>query len=106
VVEATPRFDRHPYGRKVFFFDQQTFAPCYMLMYDRAGTHWRTAFFSYAHPQFYPGAQEVRVPILIGRSWIDFALQRTTLAVVEEAKYNAPLPADFFSLANMMRKSK
>ncbi len=106
VVEATPRFERHPYSRKVFFFDQQTFAPCYMLMYDREGKHWRTAFFSYANPQFYPGAHEVRVPILIGRSWIDFALQRATLAVVEEAKYNDPLSPDFFSLANMMRKGK
>ncbi len=106
VVEAMPRRERHPYGRKVFFFDQQTFAPLYMLMYDREGKHWRTAFFSYANPQFYPGAKAVRVPILIGRSWIDFTAQRITVAMVEEAKYNEPLSPDFFSLANMMRKSK
>jgi hypothetical protein len=48
----------------------------------------------------------VRVPILIGRAWIDYAADRATLALVEQAIYNKPLPPDFFTLANMMRKSK
>lgn len=106
VVEAVPRRAEHPYGRKVFFFDQQTFAPFYVLIYNREGQHWRTGFFSYAHPAFYPGSRDVRVPILIGRAWIDYAADRATLALVEQAIYNKPLPPDFFTLANMMRKSK
>lgn len=106
VVEAVPRRAEHPYGRKVFFFDQQTFAPLYVLIYDREGKHWRTGFFSYAHPAFYPGGQDVRVPILIGRSWIDFTGDRATIALVREAVYNNPLPPEFFSRANMIRKGK
>ena len=106
VVEAVPRRAEHPYGRKVFFFDQQTFAPFYVLIYDREGKHWRTNFFSYAHPNAYPGGAELRVPILIGRSWIDFTIDRTTVDLVSEAIYNKPLPPEFFTRANMLRKGK
>ena len=69
----------------MFFFDQQTFAPLYVLSYDRQGKHWRTEFFSYAHPAFYPGGKDIRVPILIGRSWVDFTADHATLALVTEA---------------------
>ncbi|HJY83334.1 MAG TPA: DUF1329 domain-containing protein [Candidatus Binatia bacterium] len=106
VVEAVPRRAEHPYGRKVFFFDQQTFAPLCVLIYDRQGKHWRTGFFIYAHPDSYPGSNEVQVPILIGRSWIDYMVDQATVALVDEAIYNKPLSPDFFTLANMMRKAK
>jgi hypothetical protein len=106
VVEAIPRRAEHPYGRKVFFFDQQTFAPLYVLIYDRQGKHWRTNFFSYAHPNAYPGGAEVRVPILIGRSWIDFTIDRAVVDLVSEAVYNKPLPPEFFTRANMLPKGK
>jgi hypothetical protein len=106
VVEAIPRRSEHPYGRKVFFFDQQTFAPFLTLIYDREGKFWRCGFFSYAHPEFYPGAQDVRVPILIGRSWIDLTLDGATVDLMTEVVYNKPLPPDFFTRANMVRKGK
>jgi hypothetical protein len=106
VVEAVPRRAAHPYGRKVFVFDQQTFAPLYVLIYDRQGAHWRSGFFVYANPAFYPGTAGVRVPILVGRSWIDVTIDHITLALVEEAIYNASIPPDFFTLANLIRKGK
>jgi hypothetical protein len=90
----------------VFFFDQQTFAPLYVLIYDQQGKHWRTNFFSYAHPNAYPGGADVRVPILVGRSWIDFTIDRATVDLVSEAVYNQPLPPEFFTRANMLRKGK
>jgi hypothetical protein len=106
VVEAVPRRAEHPYSRKVFFFDQQTFAPLYVCSYDRQGKHWRTGFFVYGHPEFYPGGKDVRVPILIGRSWVDYTADRATLALVDGAIYNKPLPPDFFTRANMIRKGR
>jgi hypothetical protein len=106
IVEAVPRRAEHPYGRKVFFFDQQTFAPLYVLIYDRQGKNWRTGFFCYAQPKSYPGGEDVRVPILIGRSWIDFTINRTVVSLVSDAVYNKPLPPEFFTRANMIRKGK
>jgi hypothetical protein len=106
VVEAVPRRSEHPYSRKVFFFDQQTFVPLYMLIYDRQGQHWRTGFSSYAQPASYPGAKDSRVPILIGRSWVDLVADCATLSLISDAQYNNPLPPDFFTRANMIRKGK
>jgi len=106
VVEAVPRSAAHPYGRKVFYFDQQTFAPLYVLIFDREGKLWRTGFFVYANPQTYPGAQDVHVPILIGRSWVDFRADRVTLARVTDAVYNQPISPEYFSQANMIRTGK
>ena len=106
VVEAVPRSAAHPYGRRVFYFDQQTFAPLYVLIFDRQGKHWRTGFFVYANPGTYPGAKDVRVPILVGRSWIDFLHDRVTLARVTDAVYDQPLAPEYFTLANMIRKGK
>jgi hypothetical protein len=106
VVEGVPLRDEHPYSRKVIFFDQQTFAPLYVLVYDRDGKHWRTGFFSYAAPAYYPGAKDQRVPILIGRSWVDVMNDRATLSLINDAQYNNSLPPDFFTRANMIRKGK
>jgi hypothetical protein len=106
IVEAIPRRSEHPYGRKVIFFDQQTFAPFLTLIYDREGKFWRCGFFSYAHPEFYPGAQDVRTPILIGRSWIDLRIDRATVDLMTEVVYNKPLPPDFFTRATMVQKGK
>jgi hypothetical protein len=106
IVEAVPRNPSHPYGRKVFYFDQQTFAPLYVLIFDHEGKLWRIGFMSYAHFSSYPGAKDLHVPILIGRSWIDFALDRVTLSLITDATYNQPLAPDFFTPANMIRKGK
>jgi hypothetical protein len=106
VVEAVPRRPEHPYGRKVFYFDRQTLAPLYVLIFDREGKLWRIGFMSYAHFSSYPGAKDLHVPILIGRSWIDFAHDRVTLSLVADATYNQPLAPDFFTPANMIRKGK
>jgi hypothetical protein len=106
VVEAVPRTPEHPYGRKVFYFDHQTFAPLYVLIFDREGKLWRIGFMSYAHFSSYPGTKDLHVPILIGRSWIDFALDRVTLSLITDASYNQPLSPDFFTPANMIRKGK
>ncbi len=106
IIEAVPRRNEHPYSRKVFFFDQQTFVPLYVLIYDRQGQHWRTGFSSYAQPASYPGAKDSRVPILIGRSWVDMVADRATISLVSDAQYNSTLPPDFFTRANMIRKGK
>ena len=104
VVEAIPRHTTHPYGRKVFCFDQQTFAPFYTFAYDQQGKLWRTEFLRYANPDFYPGGKDVRVPILIGRSWLDYISNRVILNTVTGAVYNQPLPAEFFTKSNMIQK--
>lgn len=42
VVEATPQTSHHPYGRRVIYFDKQTYTVLLSLIYDRGGRHLRT----------------------------------------------------------------
>lgn len=38
VVEAVPRWDGHPYGRRLMFIDQQTYSVAMTLVFDRSDT--------------------------------------------------------------------
>ena len=102
VLEKVPLSPSHPYGRKLFYLDQQTFVPFYVIIFDADDYHWRTIFYSYGNPEFHPTikkvGKEVRVPILLGQSWIDYQIQRTTLSLVSDVFYNDGLSMDVFSL--------
>jgi len=88
VVEMTPRSPSYPYSRKLFYLDQQTFAPFYEIIFNRENVHWRTMFFSYGNPQFSPENRDAHVPVLLGQSWIDYQSDFTTLLLVKKALYN------------------
>jgi hypothetical protein len=104
VVEMVPRSLSHPYGRKLFYLDQQTFAPFYEVIFNRENIHWRTMFFSYGNPQFSSENRDVRVPILLGQSWIDYQSGFTTLSLVKKALYNQPLSLELFSFSGLLKR--
>ena len=98
IVEVIPHSPTHPYSRKILYIDQQTYVPFYAIIFDRQNTHWRTIFYSYGDPAFLPTIKEVRVPVLLGQSWIDYRTKRTTLSLVSDVFYNDSLSLDVFSL--------
>lgn len=106
VLEMLPRSPHHPYSRKLLYIDQQTFAPFYVVIFDTNHTHWRTIFFSYGDPLFQPDNQEVRVPILLGQSWIDYREHRATVSLVNKAVYNQALSPDLFTFTSLMQHGK
>jgi hypothetical protein len=106
VLEMVPRSPHHPYSRKLLYVDQQTFAPFYVVIFDTNNAHWRTVFFSYGHPNFYPDNREVRVPILLGQAWIDYRARRTTVSLVNKALYNQALSPELFTFSGLMQRSK
>jgi len=106
VLEMLPRSPHHPYSRKLLYIDQQTFAPFYVVIFDTNHTHWRTIFFSYGDPLFQPDNQEVRVPILLGQSWIDYREHRATVSLVNKALYNQALSPDLFTFTSLMQHGK
>ena len=105
VLEMVPRSPHHPYSRKLLYVDQQTFVPFYVVILDTNQAHWRTVFFSYGDPAFSLDNREVRVPILLGQSWIDHQTQRTTVSLVNKALYNQPLSPDLFTFSSLMQRS-
>ncbi len=106
VVEAIPQNTNHPYGRRVFYFDQQSWAALYVLVYDREGKHWRTIFGFYADPTATPWNAGVQVPIMLGASWVDYQKERAMVWVVRKSVYNQPLSPKLFSTQQLLRRGK
>ncbi len=108
VVEAVPQTPHHPYGRRVLYFDKQTYAIFLSFIYNRQGQHQRTFFLSYGHPAYCPwnNGVDVRVPILIHESWIDHQAERATVYVSQKARYNQPLSPSLFTIGGMLFRGK
>ena len=106
VLDCTPR-NSHPFGKRVFFLDQQTYTPLMMLMYTPTGAFTRLSLTAHAHPQFHPGSNGVPLPLLVGAVWINYAKERATLfGVGDTMTYNASLSAQRFELMEILRKGK
>jgi hypothetical protein len=108
VVEGVPQNPHHPYGRRVIYFDKQTYTILFSLIYDHDGKHLRTFLLSYGHPAYcpwnhYPGVQ---VPILIHESWIDHQTDRASIFVAQKARYNQPLSPMLFTVGRMLARGK
>lgn len=106
VLEVMPRSAHPPYSRKLLYVDQQTFVPFYAVIFDADNVHWRTTFFSYGNPAFSPDNPHVRVPILLGQSWIDYHTGRTVVSLVNKARYNQTLPPALFTLGGLLQHGK
>ena len=106
VVDMVPRVANHPYGRRRIYVDLQHGSPVFSVIFDKAGQHWRTLFFSFMHPDANPLNRGLRVPMYAGNSWVDYKAGRATVWVPSKNLYNKPLPAQFFSVASMMRQGK
>jgi hypothetical protein len=106
VVDLTPRVANHPYGRRRLYVDRQHYSPLFSVIFDKEGQHWRTFFFSFSHPDYNPLNHGLRVPISVGNCWVDYKAGRATVWLPTKNLYNRPLPAQFFSVASMMRQGK
>jgi hypothetical protein len=106
VLECTPRAT-HPFGKRVFFLDQQTLTPLLSLTYGADGTFIRLGVFAHATPNVHPGSRGLSLPLMTGGVWINYAKNRATLFTAGDSMiYNLPLPAQRFELIEILRKGK
>jgi hypothetical protein len=106
VVETLPQDTSHPYSRRRFYFDKQTYASLFTLIYDREGNHFRTFFHCYGNPAYNPLNSGVRIPLLIGDSKIDYYSQTATVLVLKKQMYDQSLPPKLFTVKEMLRRGK
>lgn len=106
VLECRSRDANHPYGKRVFYLDEQTYAILYVLVYDHQEHHLRTFFLCYSNPAFSPRNTHVRVPLLAGESWIDQKAQMATVLIPKQIVYNQPIAPQLFTVENLMRQGK
>lgn len=97
VLECTPKVSGHPYSKRVLYIDRQTFAPVFTLLYDGQGQYQKVLFEIYGNPKNSPGNEQVRVPVWVGESMIDYPNKLGIITTVTKVLYNTPLPGDFFS---------
>jgi hypothetical protein len=106
VLESLPK-SAHPFGRRVYFLDQQTYAPLLILAYTPTGEFFRLLLVAHAHPAHYPGNERISLPVLSGAAVINYARQRATLFTTDASTvYNRPLSAQRFSLMEIFRRGK
>jgi len=106
MLECTPR-STHPFGKRVFFLDQQTHTPLLILTYNHDGGFFRLGVFAYTHPAAHPGSNGVHLPLLVGGAWINYARDRATLFTTGDSMtYNLPLPSQRFELMEILRRGK
>lgn len=106
VLEGTPKASDRPYSERVLYIDQQMFVPVYTLFYDRQGKHQKTLFELYGNPKFNPGNEQVRVPLWIGETMIDYETKLASMTLITKTVYNAPLPDDFFNLDKIVARGQ
>jgi len=106
VLECTPRVP-HPFGKRVFFLDQQTYTPLLILTYNPEGAFIRLGIMAHTHPSAHPGSNGVALPVMVGGAWINYAKNRATLlSAGDSMTYNIPFPAQRFELMEILRKGK
>lgn len=106
VLECAPTANGHLYSKRVLYIDTQTFVPVYVLFYDQDGKHQKTLFELYGDPRYNPGNEQVRSPLWIGESMVDYEEQLGSMTIVTKALYNVPLSADFFNLDRIMARGQ
>ncbi|MSQ48045.1 MAG: DUF1329 domain-containing protein [Deltaproteobacteria bacterium] len=105
VLESTPK-GAHPYSKRTFYLDAQTYTPLCVLSYDPQGAFVRLALMVHAHPDFVPGANGVRIPVPLGATWVNFVQEQASQMVTAHHTLSQDLSPRRFELMELLRKGK
>jgi hypothetical protein len=106
VLECAPTASGHLYSKRVLYIDKQMFTPVYVLFYDPEGKHQKTLFELYGNPRYNPGNEQVRFPVWIGETMVDYENALGTITTMTKITYSEPLPADFFNLDRVVARGQ
>lgn len=105
VLESTPK-GPHPYSKRTFYLDAQTYTPFCVLSYDPQGTFVRLSLIVHGNPDFVPGSQGIRLPVLLGATWVSFAQDRASRMTNHEPAFNLGFSPRRFEMMELLRKGK
>ena len=105
VLEATPK-GAHPYSKRTFYLDAQTYTPFCVLSYDTQGACVRLALIVHANPDFVPGANGVQVPVPLGASWVNFTHEHASQMITTGHAFSQDFSPRRFELMELLRKGK
>ena len=105
VLEATPK-GPHPYGRRVFYLDTQTYTPFCVLSYDPQGAFVRLSLIVHGNPDFSPGARGVRLPVPLGATWVNVTQDHASQMVAGGPLFKQDYSPRRFELMELLRRGK
>ncbi|MBM4257695.1 MAG: DUF1329 domain-containing protein [Deltaproteobacteria bacterium] len=105
TLEVTPK-GPHPYGRRVYYLDAQTYTPFYVLSYDPQGTFVRFSVITHGNPDFSPGARGVRLPVPLGATWVNVVHHHASQMVAGNPLFKQNYSPRRFELMELLRRGK
>ena len=105
TLESTPK-GNHPYSKRIFYIDAQTYIPLCVLSYDRNGEFVRLALIVHANPNFVKGAKGIRVPVPMGATWVNLQQDHASQMISSGHRFAQDLSPRRFELMELLRRGK
>ena len=105
ILESTPK-DAHPYSKRIFYLDAQTYTPLCVISYDTEGAFVRLSIIVHGNPDFVPGANGIRLPVPLGATWINFSQDQAYRMTADSPTFNKDFSPQRFELMELLRKGK
>jgi hypothetical protein len=105
VLEVTPK-GQHPYSKRVFYLDAQTYTPFYVLSYGSQGELARLSLIVHGNPDFAPGARGIRLPVPLGATWVNFAQDHASQMIAGGPLFKQDYSPRRFELMELLRRGK
>jgi hypothetical protein len=105
ILESTPKGD-HPYSKRIFYLDAQTYAPFYVLSYNPQGAFIRLSLIVHGNPGFIPGSNGIRLPVPLGATWVNYSQAHAYRMIADNPTFNRDFSPRRFELMELLRKGK
>ena len=105
ALEAVPK-GSHPYAKRIFYLDAQTYAPVCSLSYNAQGEFVRLGLIVHGHPDFVPGAQGKHVPVPMGAAWITPARERASQFIATRPTFKDDDSPRRYEMMELLRRGK
>ena len=105
VLEAIPKTS-HPYGKRIFYLDAQTYTPLCVLSYAPQGEFMRLGLIIHGHPDFVPGARGTQVPVPMGATWITPSRDRASQFIAIRPTFKKDDSPRRYEMMELLRRGK
>ncbi len=105
VLEAVPKAS-HPYGKRTFYLDAQTYAPLCVLSYTPQGEFMRLGLIIHGHPDFVPGARGTSIPVPMGATWVTPGRDRASQFIALRPTFKKDDSPRRYEMMELLRRGK
>ena len=105
VLEAMPK-GSHPYAKRLFYLDAQTYAPLCSLSYNAQDEFVRLGLMIHGHPDFVPGAQGTQTPVPLGATWVSLSRESASQFIARRQTFKSDESPRRYEMMELLRRGK